>query len=94
MHDMDSSNFDGQAESILLDCDTEFIHFSETLDQHEAGADESFVELSNYQPTSSHQQYAAQLQLLKTNSSVVAVDQQQPATATHTSSIVAPLPEL
>ena len=50
-------------DNFLADCDTEFIHFSERMDWTEQT--EGLVSLETYQPTRSHQDYAAMIKQLQ-----------------------------
>ena len=52
---------------ILLDCDTEFIHFSENFDASVGSDDDTFAILENYQPSVVHKEFAAQLDQLKSS---------------------------
>ena len=56
---------DSIANGILLDCDTEFIHFSENFDAFIGSDHETFASLENYQPTVIHKEFAAQIDRLK-----------------------------
>lgn len=56
---------DSIANGILLDCDTEFIHFSENFDALIDADHETFASLENYQPTVIHKEFAAQIDRLK-----------------------------
>ena len=54
------------SESIILDCDTEFIHFSESIDICSDENDETvFINLENYQPSVPHQHFVEKLDKLK-----------------------------
>ena len=54
------------SESIILDCDTEFIHFSESIDICSDENDETvFINLENYQPSVPHQHFVEKLEKLK-----------------------------
>ena len=56
---------DAISNGILLDCDTEFIHFSENFDSFIGSDHETFASLENYQPTVVHKEYAAQIDQMK-----------------------------
>ena len=53
------------SESIILDCDTEFIHFSESIDICSDENDDTFTNLENYQPSVTHQHFVEKLEKLK-----------------------------
>ena len=60
----------------LPDCDTEFIHFSESMDCPAAPQEaESLVSLETFQPTSDHQQYAAMIKQLQLEGPEIAMSQ-------------------
>ena len=56
---------DSLSNGILLDCDTEFIHFSENFDAFIGSDHETFASLENYQPTVVHKEFTDQINRLK-----------------------------
>ena len=58
----------------LPDCDTEFIHFSESMDRphQEPG---NLASLETFQPTSDHQQYAAMIKQLQVDGPEIVMNQ-------------------